>query len=139
LVSFDKVNSTQLCANTPVSSANICAHILIWKSANEGQLYYKEMLLANGSFNLNGTNSVYSIITLDDIYSGQITSTGKEPAVTVKFGGFVPPQGVANLHPLHSYVTFLVVAKTRGYNSLSSTQRAAATIRTMVEARNFGI
>ncbi len=105
------------------------AHILVYKSADEGKLYFEKV---GGEVNLN---SIVSLMTESDVYSGKDETDGMGVGVAVNFGGFAPAK--SDTHQRHSYVTFLASAKTRGYDTLASAQRATASIRSMVVLRSY--
>lgn len=105
------------------------AHVIAFRDNNQHKLYFKKV-----SADLN-INSEVGSMSEDDVYSGKEESDGTGVEMAAHFGGFAP--GKEDLHPRHSYVTFLVTARTRGYDDLPSVQRAIASIRSMVVMRSY--
>jgi len=107
----------------------IYAHVLAHKDANEGKFYYAEVSLASGELDIN------EVYAENESSEGRVKSVSGESGVLVKFGGLAPAKD--DLHHKHPYVTFSIKAKTQGYDSLSLTQRASASIRSMVDMRSY--
>jgi len=130
---FAKADRTNLNGNTLITFVKengvTSAHILVYKSTDEGKLYFEKV---GGEVNLN---SIVSLMTESDVYSGKDETDGMGVGVAVNFGGFAPAK--SDTHQRHSYVTFLASAKTRGYDTLASAQRATASIRSMVVLRSY--